>query len=311
MKKIKSLILMVVLAALLVFLLNPAWNPLLDEGTKNAVQNETQSVFGVLAGGAPAGIFSPAKLLTAAAVLVFTWLATVLVCFVLDLTCAHKKRSQTVAGLVSSVVKAVGAIVALVWVLHVLGVNLAAIFASLGVVSLILGFGVQSLIEDCVTGVFIILENQYNIGDIVVLEDFRGTVKKITMRTTVIQDDGGNLKIVNNSDIRNIQNRSRANSIAAVNVGISYDADLALAEQVLEKELPQIRQRYGDLFHTDPKYMGVQSLSASSVDLRIVAEVAESDIYRAQRVLNREMKLLLDRHGIEIPFNQLVVHNSK
>ncbi len=311
MKKANVYITIAILLVLLVFLLNPGWNPLLSEGTKNAVQAETQSVFGILAGGAPAGIFSPAKLLTAAAVLVFTWLVTLVICVILDLVSRGKNRSKTVAGLVSSVVKVVGAIVALVWVLHVLGVNLAAIFASLGVVSLILGFGVQSLIEDCVTGVFIILENQYNIGDVVVLEDFRGKVVKITLRTTVIQDDGGNLKIVNNSDIRNIQNRSRANSYAIAAVGISYNADLQAVEEIIRQELPRVYQENQDLFLAEPVYGGVQALSASSVDVRVMAEVDEANIFKAQRCLLRELKLIMDKHNIEIPFPQVVVHNEK
>ncbi len=309
-RKYKTYIILGVLLLLLVFLLNPNWNFLLSEGTKNAVRAEIQAVFGALAGGS-GGIFSPAKLLTATAVLVFMVLLTMVVCIVLEKVCARKRRSQTVAGLLTSVIKGVGAIVTLVWVLSVMGVNLAAIFASLGVVSLILGFGVQSLIEDCVTGVFIILENQYNIGDIVVLEDFRGTVRRISMRTTTIQDDGGNLKIVNNSDIRNIQNRSCASSLALVNVGISYGADLLKAEELLAEELPRVYEAHRDLFLSVPVYCGVQALSASSVDLRVKAEVAEGNIYAAQRCLNRELKLILDRGGIEIPFTQVVVHSAK
>ncbi len=306
----KKIVWILVLAALLVFLMNPAWNPLLSDSSANAVSSELQSVFGGLAGGSATGIFSWAKLTTALAVVVFMVLLTWAVCLVLDLLSKKKRRSQTVAGMLSSMVKAIGAIVTLVWVLSVLGIDLGAIFASLGVVSLIVGFGVQSLIEDCVTGIFIILENQYNVGDIIVVEDFRGTVRRISIRTTTIEDAGGNLKIINNSDIRNVQNRSCANSFAVAAVGISYDADLVATEDLIRSELPRVYEEHKDIFLACPTYGGVQALADSAVEIRVVAEVAESNIFGAQRTLLRELKLILDKGGVEIPFPQVVVHKG-
>ncbi len=309
MKNGKIIIKILVLAILLVVLINPQLNPLLNEGAKNAATAELHTHFGVIAGGS-SGLFTPAKIISCLAVAVFVWLITTVVCFVLDKTSRGKHRSETVAGLLSSVIKTVGAIAGIVWVLSVMGVNLGAIFASLGVVSLIVGFGVQSLIEDCVTGIFIILEGVYNIGDIIVLDDFRGTVKKITMRTTTIQDAGGNLKIINNSDIRNVQNRSNSLSYAVCRVGISYDSDLLKVEEILARELPAIYERNSDIFKEVPTYGGVDELADSSVVIRVLALVSETDIFVAQRRLNREMKLLLDKHNIEIPFPQVVVHKA-
>lgn len=300
-----------ILAALFVILLNPSWNPLLTDEARNAVKVQLQNTFGVLAGGGATGIFSPAKLTTALAAAIFVWLVTTVICMVLEKTTAGKRRSETVAGLVTSVVKTLAAIVAVVWVMSIMGVDLAAIFASLGVVSLIVGFGVQSLIEDCVTGIFIILEGQYNIGDVIVLDDFRGTVKKITMRTTTIEDTGFNLKIVNNSDIRNIQNRSRAKSYAVCEVGISYDADIREVEKIIIPRLQGIYDRNPDLFLNPPTYTGVQKLADSAVVIRVIAEIEEEKIFAANRCLNREMKIICDDNGIEIPFNQLVVHTAK
>ncbi len=311
MKAGKKIAFVMAMALLLVFLLNPAWNPLLDDGSKNAVASELKSAFGSLAGGPATGIFSWAKLTTALAVLVFTSLLTSVICLLLDLASRKKGRSQSLAGMLTSLTRVVGTLVGLVWVLSTLGLNLGAIFASLGVVSLIVGFGVQSLIEDCVTGIFIILENQYNIGDIIVVDDFRGTVRRISIRTTTIEDDGGNLKIINNSDIRNVQNRSYANSIATVNVGISYDADLVAVEKLIREELPRVYEENKALLLSCPVYCGVQNLADSAVELRIKAEVAEGSIYSAQRLLLREMKLILDKGGVEIPFPQVVVHNAK
>ncbi len=247
-----------------------------------------------------------ASLVLVAGLYIVTTIATLL----LEIICSRKNRTKTVAGLINSIIKVVVFIAAVAWVLSVLGVNVVAIFASLGVVSLILGFGLQSLIEDCVTGIFIIIEGQFNIGDIVVIGDFRGTVKKINIRTTTIEDAGGNLKIVNNSDIRNIQNRSNNNSVAICDVSIRYEEDLDKVEKIIKAALENIYEKNKSIFKTVPIYAGVQSLGASGVILRILAATEEKDVFAGARVLNREIKLLFDAHKIEIPYNQLEVHSK-
>jgi len=310
MKKSNSLVKTVVLAVLLIVLLNPGMNPLLGEGFKNAAVAEIQTTFGILAGGTT-GIFSPVKIMTVLAVVIFMWLVTTLSCTILEKVSKGKRRSETVAGLTISVIKVVGAIATVVWVLSVLGVDIGTIFASLGIMSLIIGFGVQSLIEDCVTGLFIIFEGIYNIGDIIVLDTFRGTVEKITLRTTTIRDTGNNLKVINNSDIRNVQNRSAVDSLAICDIGITYEADIREVEKLVLPELPRIYEENKDVFLGVPKYAGVQALDASSVVLRFNVAIKEENYFPATRRLNREMKCLFDDKGIEIPFNQIVVHQAK
>ena len=245
------------------------------------------------------------------AVIIFMWLVTTLSCAILEKISKGKRRSQTVAGLTISVIKVVGAIATIVWVLSVVGVDIGTIFASLGIMSLIIGFGVQSLIEDCVTGLFIIFEGIYNIGDVIVLDTFRGTVEKITLRTTTIKDAGGNLKIINNSDIRNVQNRSTVESLAICDIGITYESDIREVEKLILPELPRIYEENKDVFLNVPQYSGVQTLDASAVVLRFNVPTTESNFFAATRRLNREMKCLFDDKGIEIPFNQIVVHQAK
>lgn len=310
MKKSNGIIKTVVLAVLLIVLLNPGMNPLLGEGFKNAAVAEIQTTFGILAGGTT-GIFSPVKIMTVLAVVIFMWLVTTLSCAILEKVSKGRRRSETVAGLTISVIKVVGAIATIVWVLSVLGVDIGTIFASLGIMSLIIGFGVQSLIEDCVTGLFIIFEGIYNIGDIIVLDTFRGTVEKITLRTTTIRDTGNNLKVINNSDIRNVQNRSAVDSLAICDIGITYEADIREVEKLVLPELPRIYEENKDVFLGVPKYAGVQALDASSVVLRFNVAINEENYFPATRRLNREMKCLFDDKGIEIPFNQIVVHQAK
>jgi len=305
----KKIIQTVIILALLAFLLIPSLNPFLDDAGKAAVTAQLQDTFGGLFGGA--GMLTPARLISAAAIILLVWLVCSIVIWSLKWLEGKHSRSRSMTGLFVSLVKFLGFIVGGVWALSILGVNLTGIFASLGVASLIIGFGAQSLIEDAVTGIFIIFEGQYQVGDIIVLDGFRGTVKHIGIRTTCIQDTGGNQKIVNNSDIRNIQNRSKCSSIAVCDLSISYDTDIREVEKVLAATLPKLHAKYSKLFLAAPRYLGVESLGESSVVLRIVADVAEEDFFLGYRTLNREMKLMCDANNIEIPFNQLVVHQAE
>ena len=304
----KNIIKTVIIIILLAVLLIPSINPFLNEEGKAAVSAQIKDVFGGLAGGT--GTLTPARVICAVAVILLVWLVCRIVLWVLEIYAKKNKKRQSSIGLFEGLVKFLGVIVGAVWALGILGVNLAGIFASLGIVSLIVGFGAQSLIEDAVTGIFIIFEGQYQVGDIIVLDGFRGTVKRIGIRTTCIEDSGGNQKIVNNSDIRNMQNRSRNTSVAVCDLCISYDADIPEVERIIAETLPEIQEKHSDLYLKTPRYVGVESLGESSVVLRIVADVTEENFYVGYRTLNREIKLMCDKNNIEIPFNQLVVHQA-
>ena len=221
------------------------------------------------------------------------------------------RRMLTISSLVKSLSTWVCAIAAIIWILNIMGIDITAALAGVGIVALVLSFGAQSLVEDVVTGIFIMFEGSFNVGDIIVLDNFRGTVKHIGVRTTVIEDDGMNLKIVNNSDIRNVQNRSSHHSIAVSEIGISYNASIPAAEEAVQNCLKQLWKTRRDILLAPPAYLGVQTLADSAVVLKVKAEVAEENIFAAQRLLNRELKLALDEAGIEIPFPQVVVHQAR
>ena len=188
---------------------------------------------------------------------------------------------------------------------------MTAVLAGVGLLGLILGFGAQSLIEDIITGIFIIFEGQYGVGDVIILDDFRGVVRSIGVRTTVIQDLGGNLKIVNNSDIRNLQNRSRAPSVALCDVSVSYETDLKRLETMLAEELPKMYEKDKKYYLAAPKYLGVESLGDSGVNLRFSVSVKEKNVFDARRRLNRDIRVLFQEKGVEIPFPQVVVHRAE
>ena len=198
----------------------------------------------------------------------------------------------------------------MIWGLRILGINTTAILAGVGILGLVLGFGAQSLIEDVITGLFIIFEEKYSIGDIIILDDFRGTVKDIGVRTTTIEDAGKNLKVVNNSDIRNFQNRSRNTSVASCEVSVSYETDLENLERLLSEKLPAMYEAHPDLYLAAPQYLGVTQLADSGVQIKLIVETKEENVFAAQRMLTRDIRILFADAGVDIPFPQVVVHKA-
>lgn len=180
--------------------------------------------------------------------------------------------------------------------------------AGAGVLALIIGFGAESLIADVITGTFMLFEHQYEVGDIIVVGDFRGTVTQIGIRTTQIMDSGGNVKIINNSDIRSLINRSNDLSFAVCDMAVPYDKEsLARAEKVLGEVLPKLHREHPDLFSKAPAYLGVQTLDYENraVVIRVAGETHEENIYKAQRLLNRTLFMAFEEEGLSCPVHRV------
>ena len=135
-------------------------------------------------------------------------------------------------------------------------------------------------------------------------------MRSIGVRTTTIEDPGGNLKIVNNSEIRKLQNRSRANSIAACEVSVAYDTDIPRMEAILAEAFPKMYADHRDIYLAPPRYLGVDELGDSGIKLKIIVDCAEPKVFAAKRQLNRDVRILFSETGIEIPFPQVVVHKG-
>ena len=232
-----------------------------------------------------------------------------LIQFLLGLIKPKKNRTRTVIALIKNVLR-YAVILAAICVVLTLFVDLGTVFAGLGIVALIIGFGAESLIADIVTGMFILIDNQYNVGDIIEINGFRGTVTDISVRTTVLTDVGGNVKIINNSDMKNILNRSDNSSRAVAVFPIPYETDLEALEEKLPALMQSIYDAHPDLMKSVPAYLGVDELADSSVMLKFVVEVAEPDIYSGARVLNRELFVGMRKLGVEVPFPQIDVHQK-
>ncbi len=219
-------------------------------------------------------------------------------------------RAATMKNLVTSALKYILAFVAAFWALSIIGVNVSTLFASVGVMALIIGFGAESLIADVITGLFMIFENQYNVGDIIELDGYRGTVVNIAIRTTSIEDSGGNIKIFNNSDVRNIINLSADSSRAVCDISIPYEVDIDAAEKQVAKLCAELAKEYPSVFKKVPECVGVQALADSAVILRVVAHVTEEDRFSAARLINKKMKTGMEKAGMGAPYAQVVVRKA-
>ena len=216
------------------------------------------------------------------------------------------QKAITIALLVLNFLKWAIAIAAVFVILMAWGANATIMAASAGILALIIGLGSQALVADILAGIFIVFEGDFGVGDIVIIDGWRGTVKAIGIRTTKLVDAGGNIKIVNNSDVRSIVNQTQELSVAKCYVGISYGDRIERVEKVIADNLPHIKERIPAIVE-GPFYKGVTELADSSVNLLFVAKCKEDDIYQVQRDMNREIKILFDDNNINIPFPQVTV----
>ncbi len=272
-------------------------------GTKTGLFESVGSVFGSLHIGYESLL---RVIIMAALVLVIENVIIV----ILNLLPSKHPRSKTMVTILSSTLRYGAAIIIICWGLTIIGVDVATIVASVGIIALIIGFGAESLIEDVITGIFMLFENQYNVGDIVEVDGFRGTVTDIGIRITAITDPGGNVKIINNSNMKDILNRSNNASRAIAVISVPYSVDMEEFEKEIPGIMTAIYNKHSGKMKAEPVYLGVDELADSGVVLKFYVEVEEKDIYSMQRIMNRELLVNFKKAGVEVPFPQLDVHQK-
>lgn len=298
----------VIWIVVILLLTNPWLIPFLPASAKSMMTNAVSSLLG--------------DMTQVSSVLRFNWVAVIqLVVMVLVLRLVHlvlaevltrlkpkSGRVSTVMTLLRSAQSYIFVLIGIFWGLSILGVDVATMLAGVGVVALVLGFGAESLIADVVTGIFMIFENEYNVGDVIEVGGFRGTVDSIGIRTTRLRDGGDNIKVLNNSDIRNLTNLSQRGSTAVCDLPIPYEADLKQARAALENDLlPAFVENHHEIFHEVPTLLGVQQLADSAVVLRIIAVVDENDRFAAERWMREDLKTGMEKYGMGCPYNRIVV----
>ncbi len=292
---------------LLIFVLwltNPELIPFLPSGIKETLTNITIQLIGDVQSIVEVLPISRVIICKILVMSIFLYLIFEIMKIILENVDISNNRINTFAKLFLSTIHYFFAIIGIIWALKIMGVNTGAIFAGIGIVSLIIGFSAESLIADMITGVFLLFDNQYNVGDYIDVGNFHGEVEKIGFRSTFIRDRGGNLKIINNSNMRDIINRSNQDSLAYCDITVPGNLDIITLEKNLKKMLEKMENKIKDnktekerpLFPKEhPEYWGVESVKGNEIVIRIAAWVKEADIYQARRVINREVKILLQK----------------
>jgi moderate conductance mechanosensitive channel len=219
----------------------------------------------------------------------------------LEIEMARRKSRAESIGAALAGVAAVGIwIVAVFSIASVLGVDLAPLLAGAGVAGIALGFGAQSLVRDCISGLFMLIEDQYGIGDQVDLGAASGTVERISLRTTVLRGADGTVWHVPNGEVRRVGNQSKLWSMAVVDVDVPVDADLKAARDHLLAGATRLCEQpeYAADVLERPRVLGVESVRAEGVTLRLVVKSTPGRQWALQRALREAIKHELDANSI-------------
>ena len=219
-----------------------------------------------------------------------------------------QKKQITLMNFFINVLRVITLIITALIILEIYGFKTSTIVASLGAVTVVIGLAFQDILKDFIAGISFIFEDSYNVGDWVTINDFKGEVISIGMKTTRIRAYEGEILIINNGSITQVINHTAANSLAIVDVNVSYDSDIDKVEKVLNELCQNIKL---DNLKGNIEVLGIEKLGDSAITFRITAEVEAGTQYSTQRKIRKEVKLILDKNNIEIPYNQLVVHNER
>jgi small conductance mechanosensitive channel len=220
-----------------------------------------------------------------------------------------EQRIEALASVLRSIVGFVIFATAAFMILGELGVNLGPLLAGAGIIGVALGFGSQSLVKDFLSGMFILIEDQFGVGDIVDLDnETSGTVEAVSLRTTRLRSVDGTVWHVPNGEIRRVGNKSQHWSRALIDVEVAYDTDIDHAQKVIAEVAHAIREEDRNVLE-EPEVWGVEQLGANGIVIRLVVKTRPSEQYGVSRELRRRIKDAFDREGIEIPFPQQTVWN--
>ncbi len=222
---------------------------------------------------------------------------------------SEKKREDTLIRVFSGTMKILLYGVTFMLVLSALGVTIGPVLAGAGVAGVAFGFGAQYLVRDLISGFFIILENQFRVGDAVEVAGITGIVENVTLRVTTVRNLDGILHFVPNGEMKVVANKSKDFSRVNLVVGVSYGADIdkvidvvnSIGEEIAHDEV------WGQKILKAPQFLRVDNLGESSVDVRIVGETKPLEQWSVAGELRKRIKQRFDKEGIEIPFPQRVV----
>ncbi len=215
-----------------------------------------------------------------------------------------KKRADTLQGVFMGLGKVLIILLIIFMVLSELNIPIGPILAGLGIVGIAVGFGAQYLIRDLIAGVFILMENQYRVGDVARVADIAGLVEDITLRKTVLRDLDGIVHHIPNGEIKVASNYTRHFSRVNLNVTVSYEADLDRAIAVINRVGKEIAEdtNWSWRIKTPPQVLRVDKLGDYGIDIKILGDVKPIEQWNVMGELRYRIKKAFDAEGIEIPW---------
>jgi small conductance mechanosensitive channel len=226
---------------------------------------------------------------------------------------AEKKREDTLISVLNATIRVLVWLIGSMMILSELGINIGPIIAAAGVAGVAFGFGGQYLIRDVISGLFIILENQYRVGDVVSLNGTSGVVEKINLRLTIIRDLDGTVHHIPNGEVKIASNLSKEFSSININLGVSYNADLEKVAEIINGIGEELANDpiWKDKIKSTPKFIRVEDFADSAVIVKILGNTKPLAQWGVAGEMRKRIKIAFDKEGIEIPFPQRVIHNIK
>ena len=223
---------------------------------------------------------------------------------------AEKKREDTLIRIFTGTLFVVIITLTILMVLPEFGVDIGPILAGAGIVGLAVGFGGQYLIRDLISGLFIILENQYRIGDVVNIDSTGGLVEDISLRKTTLRDLDGIVHHIPHGEVKKVANLSKNFARLNLNIGIAYDTDLDHVIGVVNKVGKELSEDpiFGDSILSPPKFLRVDDFGDSAIVIKILGDTKPLKQWEIMGEYRKRIKMAFDKEGIEIPFPQRVVH---
>jgi moderate conductance mechanosensitive channel len=218
-------------------------------------------------------------------------------------------RAETIASVLRSFATIVILVLTLLMVLGELRINLGPLIAGAGIAGVAIGFGAQTLVRDFLTGIFMLIEDQYGLGDIIDTGEAAGTVEAISLRTTRLRDVNGVVWYVPNGEIRRVGNKSQEWSRAVLDIGVAYDTDIEHASAVIRRVADELAAdpEWGPQLMDEPEVWGVEDFGDSEITIRLVLKTRPLQQWKVARAYRGLLKPAFDAEGIEIPFPQRTV----
>ena len=219
------------------------------------------------------------------------------------------QRAQTTGSLLKSIITGIVVAIVVTMVLSEVNVNIAPIIASAGILGLAIGFGAQSLVGDFLSGLFMIFEDQYGVGDVVDLGEASGTVEAVSLRVTRLRDVNGTVWYVRNGEIIRVGNMSQNWARSVLDINVSYTEDLVKVRGVLQEVAHELweDEDYRGRIIEEPEVWGVEALTPDGVTVRVTLKTAPMEQWEVAREMRERVKARFDYEGIEIPLPQRVV----